>query len=167
MGRVLRHSHSFLSFPTARTIVVISIDRFCFYCHCSGRGRYCHPGVATVSVTIRKCARNLDSNLTFTSERAVDEPFFVFLVVIFLYFILEVLANSLVRVDYLLSMFFWFDILGAVSLIPDIPWLSESTRLALLCSLSLLLHLLLRLIARVQAKVLFLRLAERRAMTIP
>ena len=65
-----------------------------------------------------------------SSLRVADEPFFVLLVVIFIYFIVEIVANSIVRQDYMLSMFFWFDILGAISLIPDIPWLSESSLLA-------------------------------------
>lgn len=50
---------------------------------------------------------NLDGILTF----------------IFIFFIVDLLANSYSRYDYTFSFFFWLDIVGIISLIPDVPWM--------------------------------------------
>lgn len=53
-----------------------------------------------------------------------DNTFYSFTFVCFVLFFLEFLIFSIFKADYLFSFPFWMDLLSALTLILDIPWLS-------------------------------------------
>eukprot|EP00948_MAST-09A_sp_MAST-9A-sp1_P000543 g543.t1 len=67
-----------------------------------------------------------DDFIQLTMGKEVDYGFYVTLTLIFVFFCLEIVFNTFSHdMAYLKSQFFIFDLIGTLSLIPDIPWLSQ------------------------------------------
>ena len=65
-----------------------------------------------------------DIRLWATTNKA-DPYFYAFFIVSLFLFALELLVNSLVVEGFKYSFFFWLDIIATLSLIPDIPWITD------------------------------------------
>ena len=61
----------------------------------------------------------------WTTRKTVDTGYYALLMISFLLFIIEIIANSIVIEDFKYSFYFWLDIIATLSLITDIIWLSE------------------------------------------
>lgn len=62
-----------------------------------------------------------------TTQKDADNFFYASFVVMLFLFILDIFFNSLVMDDYKYSFFFWLDVIAAISLVPDIPWIFDPT----------------------------------------
>ena len=64
-----------------------------------------------------------DDIRVYATDKPADVYFEVSFVVSLVLFVLELFATSLVVDDYKYSFFFWLDVLAAISLVPDIPYM--------------------------------------------
>lgn len=55
-----------------------------------------------------------------------DDTFYDLTFVCFFFFCLELMLQSIFKPGYILSFTFWMDFISTVTLIFDIPWLSEA-----------------------------------------
>jgi hypothetical protein len=55
--------------------------------------------------------------------REMDTDFIIASLIVLIVFSAEVLLNCIVTPKYLFGIFFWLDIVSALSLLPDVPWL--------------------------------------------
>ena len=65
-----------------------------------------------------------DIRLWLTKKNA-DPYFFSGLIISFFLFGLELILNTVVIDEFKYSFFFWLDIIATLSLIPDIPWITD------------------------------------------
>jgi hypothetical protein len=65
-----------------------------------------------------------DIRLWLTTKDA-DPYFFSGLILSFVLFLTEILLNTVVIDEFKYSFFFWLDIIATISLIPDIPWITD------------------------------------------
>ena len=65
------------------------------------------------------------------TDKPADPYFYAFFIVSLFLFSLELLINSLVVDGFKYSFFFWLDIIATLSLIPDIPWITDPISLLL------------------------------------
>jgi hypothetical protein len=61
----------------------------------------------------------------WATPKSADPYFFTGLVVSFILFGVEILTNTVVVDDYKYNFFFWLDIIGTISLVIDIPWITD------------------------------------------
>ena len=52
--------------------------------------------------------------------KEADPYFYIFLIISFVLFSVEIFINTMVKDDFKYSFFFWLDIIATLSLIPDI-----------------------------------------------
>lgn len=64
-----------------------------------------------------------DDIRNLSTRPSADPVFYSFTTIAMFFFILELLLSSFAKVDYLWSFYFWLDLVGTLSLIPDIGWL--------------------------------------------
>mmetsp|Transcript_18182 Transcript_18182/g.32588 ORF Transcript_18182/g.32588 Transcript_18182/m.32588 type:complete len:831 (-) Transcript_18182:1201-3693(-) len=61
----------------------------------------------------------------YATDKPADMYFFVSFNVMLVFFVVEIFLTSVVVDDYKYSFFFWLDVIAAVSLIPDIPYIID------------------------------------------
>ena len=66
-----------------------------------------------------------DDLRTWITTRKDDLYFNIGMILSFFLFGLELLVKSCVEDDFKYSFFFWLDFIATLSLIPDIPWLTD------------------------------------------
>ncbi len=59
------------------------------------------------------------------TQKETDNIFFASLILSFWLFALELILNTVVIEEFKYSFFFWLDIIATLSLIPDIPWITD------------------------------------------
>lgn len=66
-----------------------------------------------------------DDLRAWVTPKEADSYFYVFFILSMLLFTVEITAKTVVDEDYKYSFFFWLDIIATVTLVIDIPWLSD------------------------------------------
>jgi len=61
----------------------------------------------------------------FSTQKSSDPYFYSGLIISFVLFTVELILNTVVIEEFKYSFFFWLDIIATLSLIPDIPWMTD------------------------------------------
>mmetsp|Transcript_19427 Transcript_19427/g.29856 ORF Transcript_19427/g.29856 Transcript_19427/m.29856 type:complete len:167 (+) Transcript_19427:145-645(+) len=81
--------------------------------------------VTTVMTLVTVFALVGDDIRLWVTQKDSDAYFFASLILSFWLFGLELILNTVVVEEFKYSFFFWLDIIATLSLIPDIPWITD------------------------------------------